>query len=159
VITRLWESIQAPDRGGLPSRINEEWFSATFCNGKVLEKDRSAWEHVDDVMLYNPLVLLAAIPAVEERYFASTRVKVRSATHKIIGMHAQEGGCVRDGQLEPLHELMYCALFSGATANASEFNVSSGEAKIALSCGDSPASNTWSFSPATRFDLLHELLT
>ena len=159
VISRLWERIHAQDCGGLPSRISKEWFSATFCNGKATEKDRSAWEQVDEVMIYNPLVLLAAIPAVEERYFASTRVKVRSATHKIIGMHAHEGACMRDGQLEPLHELMYCALFNGATANASEFEPCSGVAKVALSIGgSSPAGSTWSFNPGTTLQVLRELL-
>eukprot|EP00579_Thalassiosira_antarctica_P031513 CAMPEP_0202033678 /NCGR_PEP_ID=MMETSP0905-20130828/66170_1 /ASSEMBLY_ACC=CAM_ASM_000554 /TAXON_ID=420261 /ORGANISM="Thalassiosira antarctica, Strain CCMP982" /LENGTH=1263 /DNA_ID=CAMNT_0048597589 /DNA_START=136 /DNA_END=3927 /DNA_ORIENTATION=+ len=74
-IDQLWKRACSADpeiRKGLPPRCDRKWFIATFCGG---DDDPSrccadtAWDLVTGFMQYDTIALLAAIPAVREKYF------------------------------------------------------------------------------------------
>ena len=75
-IDQLWQRACSPDpavRKGLPPRCDRKWFINTFCGG---EDDSSrccadtAWDLVTGFMQYDTIALLAAVPAIREKYFA-----------------------------------------------------------------------------------------
>lgn len=116
---------------------------------------------MESINLYAPLVILAALPVVESRYLASTAVTLRSATHKIIGMNAEQGSGVQRGHLDEFRSLIFHCLFYGATANLSDFELREGlrqEAPaIPLEGGDSPQSE-WTYDPSQSLNELERLL-
>jgi len=149
-------------RRGLPVRCNRKWFAQVFCKGATLNDGERVWSKMDSVNLYNPLVLLAALPEVEERYLAETCVTVRSATHKIVGMSAEEGSGVEPGRIADLRGLVYHALLYGLTSNASDFTLRDG-LRVESPCtipldieGDSQ--RMWKYDPSASLDELRDLL-
>ena len=143
-------------------------FEAQFCKGAglaSLKDDEDVWEKIDSLNLYNPLALLAALPAVEERYLAATGVIVRSATHKIIGISEGEGSGVQPHRLSELRRLIYTCFFSGSVANASEFEPrEAAETPTvplhteAAPTGAEADGASWSYDPMQSFDALGDML-
>ena len=55
-------------RRGLPERCSKQWFSTTFCGGKVAERtaEESIWDAVVSFNMYDPIALLATVPRLRE---------------------------------------------------------------------------------------------
>jgi hypothetical protein len=79
----LWQKVILPaghaKRGGLPPRLNQQWFEKTFCGGKDMEhvaeqgEEGQVWSHVSGLTMFDPLTLLAAHPTTLERFFEVER--------------------------------------------------------------------------------------
>jgi len=126
---------------------------------------------VSSINLYNPLVLLAALPSFRERYLSETCVPVRSATHTIVGRSGAGGSGVQEGALRELRTLIYTSFFAGVSSNASDFSlrqplqdapctlplVLDGEEGLEPGRYDGSA-DAWSYEPSAALDVLRRLL-
>jgi len=168
--TRACASTTA-ERRGLPRRCDREWFTRTFCNGAHVGEGESPVSKVSSINLYNPLVLLAALPSFRERYLSETCVPVRSATHTIVGRSGAGGSGVQEGALRELRTLIYTSFFAGVSSNASDFSlrqplqdapctlplVLDGEEGLEPGRYDGSA-DAWSYEPSAALDVLRRLL-
>ena len=96
-IENLWARARAPPgdeaRFGLPDRCDAAWFSETFCGGKVLDllPNESVWDHVLNLNMYDPMAVIAAVPALRDKYFNGTIKKVNNVEHMVIGTNHDSG--------------------------------------------------------------------
>ena len=102
-LVALWQKARAPAgdpaRKGLPERCDREWFSRTFCGGADLTEvgPDMIWPHVKSLNFYDPLTLLAAVPACLKRFFKPVSKVWNGAEHIVIGTENDAGtGCIRD---------------------------------------------------------------
>ena len=100
-IESLWKRACAPvgsrERRGLPERCSKQWFSTTFCGGKVAERtaEESIWDAVVSFNMYDPIALLATVPRLRERFFDPRTHNVNGVDHLVIGNSTTEPG-IRD---------------------------------------------------------------
>ena len=87
------------------------------------EKGSFHWEDVRWITVYSPLALLAAVPAARENLFRATAVRVRSATHHVIGVSAANPGTGTRSLEAKLRACLCQGLFSGCRQNASEYDL------------------------------------
>jgi CRP-like cAMP-binding protein/tetratricopeptide (TPR) repeat protein len=95
-INALWRRARAPvgdtaERKGLPGRCDRAWFSATFCGGAVLDDvgPDAIWPHVQSFNFYNPLTLLAAVPACLAMFFKPVTKTVNGVRHVVVGAESE----------------------------------------------------------------------
>lgn len=124
-LEKLWRCSSAPpgsaERGNLPARCDNNWFSDTFCAGAEVTKEEDVWKSVESVNIYSPLALLAALPGETLRsYFRTMPFPVRSATHHVVGLTEEvPNRNVRNPS--ELRSLIVQSLLSAAIANDSVF--------------------------------------
>lgn len=100
--TDLWQRCALPEgheqRLGLPGRCDRAWFARQVCGGQDLSdlaEDVPIWPYVTTVALYDPLCLLAALPATLQRFFVLDTKVVRGVEHIVIGSSEDRNG-IRD---------------------------------------------------------------
>mmetsp|Transcript_30125 Transcript_30125/g.70256 ORF Transcript_30125/g.70256 Transcript_30125/m.70256 type:complete len:819 (+) Transcript_30125:71-2527(+) len=127
-IRQLWVSCCQPpsanDRMPLPSRCDRHWFLQTFCAGRPaqeVEASEDIWDAVSSFNVYSPMCLLAAVPTAQEHFMLATRVKVRAATHLVVGWSSADNVCVRHP--EELQNALAHGFIYGARCNESEFAI------------------------------------
>lgn len=81
------------------------------------------WEKTRWITVYSPLALLAAHPVAMEKLFVATAVRVRSATHHVIGVSAANPGTGTHALEAKLRACLCQGLFSGCRQNASEYDL------------------------------------
>lgn len=81
------------------------------------------WENTRWVTVYSPLALLAAHPVAMEKLFVATAIRVRSATHHVIGVSAANPGTGTHALEAKLRACLCQGLFSGCRQNASEYDL------------------------------------
>ncbi len=101
-INGLWHKVNAPAgsevRGTLPVDRNVTWFASTFCDGELppISAAEDVTPYIRWITLYDPLNMIAAIPALSEQYYTPHRLEVQSqrglVAHDIIGLTAQMHG-------------------------------------------------------------------
>lgn len=97
-INILWQAANAnegsPVRGSLPMSRDRAWFLKTFCAG--INPDASyqgdIWPYVGKFQLYDPMNVIAAVPALCYRFFNPTEVPVRGEVHNVIGLNKENHG-------------------------------------------------------------------
>eukprot|EP00930_Biecheleria_cincta_P091574 TRINITY_DN8116_c0_g1_i1.p1 TRINITY_DN8116_c0_g1~~TRINITY_DN8116_c0_g1_i1.p1 ORF type:complete len:876 (+),score=111.98 TRINITY_DN8116_c0_g1_i1:70-2697(+) len=92
-IERLWHN--ACVGGILPARCNRQWFCDTFCGGRGYDRSpqESIWDLIQTFNMYDPLALLACIPAMRQKFFTPREVVgMHGVTHCIIGCSKEENG-------------------------------------------------------------------
>ena len=119
-IDELWRKVKCPlghpGREKLPDRCTLDWFDNRFCGGNLAQETsgKKTQEDIDNkfgkksqslpdsishmvtqVMMYDPLTLLAALPWYRERYFKVTPHVVKGTTHLIVGISRDNNG-IRD---------------------------------------------------------------
>jgi hypothetical protein len=117
-IRLLWKRANAPegseDRGPLPADRDRAWFVNVFCEGKD-PLDVSAEEdivpHMGKANLYDPINLIAAIPALKDRFFSPTVI----GANEVIGISGQQTN-VKPGS--DLAEFMHDAIVRGCQLGA-----------------------------------------
>ena len=116
-IENLWKRASAteggPERMGLPARCDRDWFQRTFCGGAVIE-GAECWPYVTTFNMYDPMAIIAAVPALRERFFIARTKVIQGVQHQVIGISKEENG-VREAP--PLHHFMLNAFFQGITAD------------------------------------------
>mmetsp|Transcript_121060 Transcript_121060/g.342533 ORF Transcript_121060/g.342533 Transcript_121060/m.342533 type:complete len:781 (+) Transcript_121060:112-2454(+) len=122
-IERLWDQANlAPadtDRGNLPPRCDRAWFLATFCSGQEVDSKASIWDHIDYVGIHSSLALLTAFPGFLKKFFTATPIKVRAATHQVIGWSFDHNSIADPTALQTL---VLQSLVYGARCNTSEYD-------------------------------------
>jgi hypothetical protein len=127
-INELWRKANAepgtPGRGNLPARFTPQTFIDRFCGGiqpplepgQVLKDIEDITPYVQEVALYDPINLVAAIDALFDEYFDPHYITVREVRHAVIGLDDQHTG-IRDqyGLRRLIIEGMRRALLMGAT--------------------------------------------
>jgi hypothetical protein len=127
-INELWRKANAvpgtPERGNLPARFTPQTFIDRFCGGiqpplepgQVLKDIEDITPYVQEVALYDPINLVAAIDALFDEYFDPHYITVREVRHAVIGLDDQHTG-IRDqyGLRRLIIEGMRRALLMGAT--------------------------------------------
>ena len=152
----------AHERRGLPERCTKAWFEATFCRGVEVRDADAVWPTLASVNIYNPLVLLAALPAVKARYLQEASVTIRSATHHVIGLSADDGSGLRPGMLGELRSLIYSCFFFGVTANASDYTLRDGLAARAKGVPidhEEGSEANWIYEPPAALARLQHMLS
>lgn len=123
-VAKLWRlsglPADDPERCGLPARCDREWFVRSFCPAGAPENDDDVWSKIESFNVYNPLALLVSLPFVVDRFMNAHFAKVRSATHKILGLSEELPG-VEDANA--IRELIYQCLFKGARINMSDYEL------------------------------------
>jgi hypothetical protein len=104
-INALWQKANAAAgseiRGKLPVDRNRSWFVDTFCGREDpgISPDDDISPFVREVTLYDPINLIAAIPALRDRFFRPHLVQVAQATHAIIGLTRENHGVMNPDDL------------------------------------------------------------
>jgi len=96
-IERLWRDVCTG--GKLPPRCDKTWYCDTFCGGLGYDRtvDDSMWDIVKNFNMYDPLALLAAMPAQRDHYFTPVKfVGLKGVTHIVIGIDKQNSGILAD---------------------------------------------------------------
>jgi len=120
-IERLWRRACAPadspSRAGLPVRCDKRWFCDTFLGGDGRDRteDVSIWDLVRGFNMYDPIALVAAVPALVERFFETDDLVVHGVRHRVVGVSADRSG-VRPGS--GLQEWLCAAFLEGARLEA-----------------------------------------
>mmetsp|Transcript_7655 Transcript_7655/g.22787 ORF Transcript_7655/g.22787 Transcript_7655/m.22787 type:complete len:467 (-) Transcript_7655:305-1705(-) len=120
-IERLWRRACAPadspSRAGLPVRCDKRWFCDTFLGGDGRDRaeDVSIWDLVRGFNMYDPIALVAAVPALAERFFETDDLVVHGVRHRVVGVSADRSG-VRPGS--GLQEWLCAAFLEGARLEA-----------------------------------------
>merc|ERR1719401_1010691 len=92
-IENLWSNVC--EGGILPARCDKQWFCNTFCGGEGADrgKNDSMWLLVKTFNMYDPLALLAAIPARQKQFFEPTQHSLQDGImNSIIGTSAENSG-------------------------------------------------------------------
>jgi len=93
---KLWKKVNLapsdPRREKLPDRCNREWFCRTFIEKDDVDEDKSIWNQITKVNLYDPLALLACVPAFREMHFEWKTKMVKNTPHIVTGISIQENG-------------------------------------------------------------------
>lgn len=123
-IESLWKRACAPEgpaRLGLPARCDKQWFRSTFLDGAGdgRNAEDSIWDLVTSFMMYDPMTLMACLPATRH-FFRPTTKLVDDTTHNIIGRSAEDPG-ISDNHVEDLTDFLYTSFFKGLTMEFSEF--------------------------------------
>jgi hypothetical protein len=108
-------------RGSLPARCTREWFLNSFC-GPGSERTTSnddVWPHIVSFNAYSPLLLLFALPGIVKKFTRATSIKIRAATHLVIGVSTDEV-CVPN-KLE-VQKLLIHGMVYGARCNVSHYS-------------------------------------
>merc|ERR1712070_871465 len=129
-IAKLWSAVNIPanqpeGRRGLPPRCDQEWFVKTFCDGNRPNTQKGqdgVWEALSGFNVYTLLAILVALPPFVHKYIRGTPTTVRSVTHTIIGLTAEENGAT---DTAAIRELIFQCLFSGTYLNDSRFDMGS----------------------------------
>jgi hypothetical protein len=99
-IEELWKRACLPAgdkaRMGLPERCDAKWFLKSFCggNGEGRTREDGIWDLVQTFNLYDPVTLVAAMPALRELFFSSYVVELNGAEHHVIGVDEQRHGVI-----------------------------------------------------------------
>mmetsp|Transcript_88457 Transcript_88457/g.175902 ORF Transcript_88457/g.175902 Transcript_88457/m.175902 type:complete len:761 (-) Transcript_88457:16-2298(-) len=125
-IQELWRNVNQPlgnGRGGLPSRCDREWFRGAFCSSasSLPSGEEDVWPVVETFRVYSALGLCAAVPSLAKDCLTSKEVKVRSATHHVLGLSEENHG-VKDPNR--LRSVLYQLIFKGLWLNASQYDIS-----------------------------------
>lgn len=111
-IEGLWKRACEPEgtalRAGLPLRCDRGWFCDTFCDGEGKSRtgDVAIWDLVCTFNMYDPLALLAAVPALEYMFDFSTLI-VDGTLHRVAGVSKEKTGIRAGADLAPY----MCAAF------------------------------------------------
>lgn len=92
-IERLWRDVCTGER--LPARCDRKWYCDTFCNGQGCDRapNDSMWDLVQNFNMYDPLALLASIPAWREWFFKpDLYIGQGGVEHLIIGSAKDKSG-------------------------------------------------------------------
>ena len=95
----------------MPARCNKEWFQNTFLGGAVCERSNTAsiFDLIENLMMYDPLTVLAAVPSFRDAYFSLEAKQVKGTTHTVAGVTKERSGIVaskNDCLVQALHELL-----------------------------------------------------
>jgi inosine-uridine nucleoside N-ribohydrolase len=98
-IEGLWNRVIIPfgdeARGGLPERLNRQWFEETFCDAPV-PKGAEVWDSVTKLPVYDALAGLAVLDdAQSSKLFSPTTVEVNGTSHRVIGLSKDDEGMGR----------------------------------------------------------------
>jgi inosine-uridine nucleoside N-ribohydrolase len=98
-IEGLWNRVIIPfgdeARGGLPERLNRQWFEETFCDAPV-PKGAEVWDSITKLPVYDALAGLAVLDeAQSSKLFSPASVEVNGTSHQIIGLSKAEEGMGR----------------------------------------------------------------
>mmetsp|Transcript_47914 Transcript_47914/g.158786 ORF Transcript_47914/g.158786 Transcript_47914/m.158786 type:complete len:301 (-) Transcript_47914:260-1162(-) len=145
----LWQQACAPlgdsARGSLADRCDRNWFLKTFCRSADinLHDTEDIWPYIESLHVYNPLSMLAAVPAFVQLHLRPIKHTVRSAQHLIVGVSETDPG-VEDRRA--LRSFVCRCLMKASIANQAEFHPIK-PPPIRLSfCGEAePFDETWSF--------------
>eukprot|EP00929_Paragymnodinium_shiwhaense_P094720 TRINITY_DN5548_c1_g1_i1.p1 TRINITY_DN5548_c1_g1~~TRINITY_DN5548_c1_g1_i1.p1 ORF type:complete len:785 (-),score=118.28 TRINITY_DN5548_c1_g1_i1:136-2304(-) len=126
-IESLWKRAAAPAgdprRRGLPDRCDGAWFKKTFCgNDPLLDErgpDDAAWDLIKAFNMYDSLALVAAVPALKQRFFTPLKHTYRGVTHEVIGASAEANG-FSDTQAESLQQFLQQSYQKGLIADESQ---------------------------------------
>jgi hypothetical protein len=97
--------------------------AAASAGGAEPDCSQFEWDKTRWITVYSPLALLAAHPVAMEKLFSATAVRVRSATHHVIGVSAAEPGTGTHALEAKLRACLCQGLFSGCRQNASEYDL------------------------------------
>jgi len=90
-----------PGRGKLPARWTRQWYVNAFCDGQGLE--RSPSEPISDLVRHavfsDPMALVAAIPALRERFYEPALHMVDGVEHRVIGVSPRVSGVKHRAEL------------------------------------------------------------
>ena len=115
---RVCSAQEAPERKGLPERCDRKWFIETFCDGKddpTRSAGASVWHLVRGFAQYDSLALIAAVPALRERYYVPRMVPaVRGSPHVVVGCSEHDHN-VRD--VDDLVRKMCTSFHEGIMSN------------------------------------------
>jgi len=140
---------------GLPNRCDQDWFVNTFCGGLPIEEAAATddiYQCITSFNVYSPMAILAAVPTALEHFMLATRVKVRAATHLVVGWSAADNVCVRHP--EELQCALAHAFIYGSLCNASVFPTAS-DAKEPQDESNMPAFDMSLAKLANVFPSLH----
>ena len=160
-------------RGSLADRCDRNWFLKTFCRSADINlhdtvcgasaaapqasssttlfardctlsaPQEDIWPYIESLHVYNPLSMLAAVPAFVQLHLRPIKHTVRSAQHLIVGVSETDPG-VEDRRA--LRSFVCRCLMKASIANQAEFHPIK-PPPIRLSfCGEAePFDETWSF--------------
>lgn len=120
-IEKLWQRASAvgDERQGLPARCDKEWFCNTFCKGEGSDRtgEDSIWDLVASFNMYDPMALLACVPAICDKYYDIISLEVNKVEHQVIGLSSERHG-VKADMAEELQQFMVKCFNAGADAGA-----------------------------------------
>ena len=97
-LMKLWKKVNFPlddpRREKLPERCDREWFCRTFTSKYAMSDDESIWSQVTKVNLYDPLALLACVPAFRELHFAWKTKVINNTPHIVTGISNEDRGII-----------------------------------------------------------------
>jgi len=95
------KSIPNPARAGLPERCDKAWFIGAFCGGEgsELTAEDSVWPCIKTFNLYDPVTLVAAIPALRGYFYRSVVLEVHGVEHHLIGVSVKNHGVINPEEL------------------------------------------------------------
>lgn len=99
-INSLWKKVNYPDddprREKLPPRCDRTWFCRTFFGTDDTDKnaEESIWGLLENLNMYDPLALMACVPAYREANFLWDTKYVNGTPHRIAGVSQAQNGIV-----------------------------------------------------------------
>ena len=99
-INQLWKKVNLtagdPRREKLPSRCDRTWFCHTFfgLDDVVQKADESIWPRLKNLNMYDPLALMACVPAYRDNSFVWETKFVNGTPHRIAGTSDIQTGIV-----------------------------------------------------------------
>lgn len=103
----------------LPPKCDEAWFEENFCNKK---SSGMLWERISAWKLYTPLMILATVPKINNRFFETTDWQVRGITHNLVGFNKNSRGITQEN-LQNLKLFMFQLIFKGILLNSNEYAI------------------------------------
>ena len=97
-LMKLWKKVNFPlddpRREKLPERCDRDWFCRTFTSKYTISDDESVWGQVTKVNLYDPLALLACVPAFRELHFDWKTKVIDNTPHIVTGISNEDKGII-----------------------------------------------------------------
>ena len=99
-INSLWKKVNYPEddprREKLPARCDRTWFCRTFFGTDDTDKnaEESIWGLLENLNMYDPLALMACVPAYREANFLWDTKYVNGTPHRIAGVSQAQNGIV-----------------------------------------------------------------
>ena len=99
-INSLWKKVNYaeddPRREKLPARCDRTWFCRTFFGTDDTDKDseESIWSLLENLNMYDPLALMACVPAFRETNFLWDTKYVNGTPHSIAGVSQTQNGII-----------------------------------------------------------------
>ena len=117
----LWSRACAPAddpaRRALPPRCDRKWFEDVFCAGGTVKDVENVWDSVAYLNVYTGLALVCALPEYLDHHFRCFSIRLRAATHHVVGLTAEEDGLVIDQHY--LRHFLCEAFLNGSLSNQS----------------------------------------